>query len=180
VAEPLGALFGRAAVIDVATLLDVQQWLMHEAELLDGRDFRGWLALLAPEIRYRMPVPVTTERRSADHVPLGAIDHFDEDLYSLEKRVSRLEGSHAWTEDPPSRTRRFVTNVRVRAEGEDEVEARSYLLLYRSRGDVRPADLLSAERTDLLRRTAGGWSLLARHVTIDDAVLRTQNLALFL
>ena len=61
--------------------------------------------------------------------------------------------SHAWTEDPPSRTRRFVTNVRVTAPVmDDEVVARSYLLIYRSRGDVRPADLLSAERTDRLRR----------------------------
>ena len=37
--------------------------------------------------------------------------HFDEDRYSLEKRVERLDGDHAWTEDPPSRTRHFVTNV---------------------------------------------------------------------
>jgi phthalate 3,4-dioxygenase beta subunit len=167
-------------VSDIATFVDVQQWLTREAELLDRREFRGWLALLAPEIRYRMPVPVTTERRSAGHVPLGAMDHFDEDLYSLEKRVSRLEGSHAWTEDPPSRTRRFVTNVRVTDQGDDEVEACSYLLLYRSRGDVRPADIVSAERTDRLRRTGNGWTLVARHVTVDDAVLRMQNLAVFL
>jgi len=167
-------------VSDLTTFVEVQQWLTREAELLDRRDFRGWLALLAPEIRYRMPVPVTTERRSAGHVPLGAMDHFDEDFYSLEKRVSRLEGSHAWTEDPPSRTRRFVTNVRVTDQGDDEVEAGSYLLLYRSRGDVRPADLVSAERTDRLRRTGEGWSLLARNITVDDAVLRMQNLAVFL
>ncbi len=165
---------------DVAIYVEMQQWFTREAELLDNRDLRGWLSLLDPEIRYRMPVPVTAERRSDGHVNLGAIDHFDEDFYSLEKRVSRLEGNHAWTEDPPSRTRRFVTNVRVRTLGADEVEAHSYLLLYRSRGDVRPADLLSAERTDHLRRRDGEWSLLARHVTLDDAVLRMQNLAVFL
>jgi 3-phenylpropionate/cinnamic acid dioxygenase small subunit len=166
--------------LDVTTFVEIQQWLTHEAELLDRRDLRAWLALLDPEIHYRMPVPVTTERRSADHVPLGAMDHFDEDLYSLEKRVSRLEGNHAWTEDPPSRTRRFVTNVRVNAIDANEVEALSYLLLYRSRGDVRPADLLSAERADRLRRRGDGWSLVSRHVTVDDAVLRMQNLAVFL
>jgi phthalate 3,4-dioxygenase subunit beta len=166
--------------VDVMVFFEVQQWLTREAELLDTRDLRGWLALLDPEIRYRMPVPVTTERRSADQVPLGAMDHFDEDLYSLEKRVSRLEGTHAWTEDPPSRTRRFVTNVRATVLGPDEVEARSYLLLYRSRGDVRAADLLSAERTDRLRRRGAGFSLLVRDIAIDDAVLRMQNLAVFL
>lgn len=166
--------------MDVNTYVEVMQWLTHEADLLDHRDLRGWLALLDKDISYRMPVHVTTERRSIEQAPLGAMDHFDEDFYSLEKRVSRLEGNHAWTEDPPSRTRRFVTNVRVAAVGASEVEARSYLLLYRSRGDVRAADLVSAERTDRLRRHADGWSLLSRHVAIDDAVLRMQNLAIFL
>jgi 3-phenylpropionate/cinnamic acid dioxygenase small subunit len=170
----------RPVTVDVATYVDVVQWLTWEAELLDARELRTWLSLLDPEIRYRMPVRVTTDRAAANEEARGAMDHFDEDRYSLTKRVERLEGDHAWAEDPPSRTRRFVTNVRVRPMGDDEVEARSYLLLYRSRGDVRPADILSAERTDRLRRRPDGWALVARHITVDDAVLRTQNLALFL
>ena len=165
---------------DTATFVAVLRWLTHEADLLDAGDLQGWLALLDPAIRYRMPVPVTTDRRSRGHVPLGAMDHFDEDLYSLCKRVERLEGDHAWTEDPPSRTRRFVTNVRVRVLGADCVEARSYLLLYRSRGDVRAAELLSAERVDELSRADDGWRLRSRLITVDDAVLRMQNLAVFL
>ena len=107
-----------------------------------------------------MPVTVTTMRRT-DHVPLGAMAHFDEDRYSLEKRVERLEGDHAWTEDPPSRARRFVTNVRVAPiDGSDDVEARSYLLLYRSRGDDRPADLVVGRAHGPPapgRRVAGCW-----------------------
>ena len=39
--------------------------------------------------------------------------HFDEDRYALDKRVERLLTEHAWTEDPPSRTRHLVTNVRT-------------------------------------------------------------------
>ena len=62
---------------------------------------------------------------------------------------------------------------------DDEVVARSYLLMYRSRGDDRAAELLSAERTDRLRRVPGGWALVQREVTVDDSVLRMQNLALF-
>src|SRR2546423_814178 len=78
-------------------------------------------------------------------------------------------------------SRRFVTNVRVAPiHGSDHVEARSYLLLYRSRGDDRPADLVSVERTDRLRPAPGGWVLVARDLVVDEAVLRTQNLALFL
>jgi len=170
----------RPPAVDVQTHHDVTTWLYWEAELLDQRRFREWLSLLADDVHYRMPVTVTTMRRT-DHVPLGAMAHFDEDRYSLEKRVERLEGDHAWTEDPPSRARRFVTNVRVAPiAGTDDVDARSYVLLYRSRGDERPADVVSVERTDRLRPGPTGWLLVARDLVVDEAVLRTQNLALFL
>jgi 3-phenylpropionate/cinnamic acid dioxygenase small subunit len=180
VSESIAVRAVRPASVDMSTHHDVSTWLFWEAELLDQRRFREWLSLLADDIRYRMPVTVTTMRRT-NHVPLGEMAHFDEDRYSLEKRVERLEGDHAWTEDPPSRARRFVTNVRVAPlDGADDLEARSYLLLYRSRGDDRPADLVSVERTDLLRPAAGGWLLASRDLVVDEAVLRTQNLALFL
>ena len=170
----------RPAGVDLLTHHDVTTWLVWEAELLDQRRFREWLSLLADDVRYRMPVTVTTARGN-DSVPLGGMAHFDEDRYSLEKRVERLDGDHAWTEDPPSRARRFISNVRVAAVADShELEARSYLLLYRSRGDDRSADMLSAERTDRLRPVPGGWSLAMRDIAIDEAVLRTQNLALFL
>ena len=166
---------------DLQLHYDVSNWLVGEAELLDQRRFREWLALLTDDVRYRMPVTVTTARNS--HRAAGAgMDHFDEDRYSLEKRIERLEGDHAWTEDPPSRTRRFVTNIRVTPDDKaGRVEARSYLLLYRSRGDDRPADIVSAERTDQLRRAATkGWQLARRDITVDESVLRMQNLAVFL
>lgn len=165
--------------VDRETHDDVEAWLLWEAEILDARRFQDWLTLLADDVRYRMPVAVTLAR-SAAAVPGRAMDHFEEDRYALEKRVERLDGDHAWTEDPPSRARRFVSNIRVTpGEVGGEVIARSYLLLYRSRGDDRPAELLSAERTDRLRQVDGGWLLVQRDVRVDDSVLRAQNLALF-
>jgi 3-phenylpropionate/cinnamic acid dioxygenase small subunit len=166
--------------VDLGTLHDVQAWLYDEAELLDARRWREWLALLADDVRYRMPVTVTVDRRSAGTTVGGAMVHLDEDRYSLEKRVERLEGGHAWTEDPPSRTRRFVTNVRAHVAGSGELDVDSYVLLYRSRADDRPAEVLSAARRDLLRAAGRGWLLARREITVDDAVLRMQNLALFL
>lgn len=175
----VGPSMARPIRVDGDTHHDVEAWLLWEAELLDARRFHEWLTLLADDVRYRMPVSVTLAR-AATSVPGRAMDHFEEDRYALEKRVERLDGDHAWTEDPPSRARRFVSNIRV-APGEvsGEVIARSYLLLYRSRGDDRPAELLSAERTDRLRQVEGGWLLVQREVTVDDSVLRAQNLALF-
>lgn len=157
--------------------LAAHQFLVEEAALLDAADYAGWLDLLCEDIRYLMPVRVTTARGAGS---LAAMGHFDEDMYALRKRVQRLATDHAWTEDPPSRTRHFVTNVRTfRPEGED-LRVESALLLFRSRGDTREADLISAGRTDALRVTAAGLRLARREITVDESVLRTQNLAVFL
>jgi phthalate 3,4-dioxygenase subunit beta len=158
------------------------QFLVEEAALLDTADYSGWLDLLCEDIRYLMPVRVTTAR-GAGFDSLADMGHFDEDMYALRKRVQRLATDHAWTEDPPSRTRHFVTNVRTfRNEARPPAEflVESAVLLFRSRGDTREADLVSAGRADLLRETGAGLRLARREITVDEAVLRTQNLAVFL
>jgi 3-phenylpropionate/cinnamic acid dioxygenase small subunit len=160
------------------------QFLVEEAALLDAADYAGWLGLLCDDIRYLMPVRVTTAR-GAGFDTLADMGHFDEDRYALCKRVQRLATDHAWTEDPPSRTRHFVTNVRTFPgitipNGGVEFRVESAVLLFRSRGDTREADLVSAGRTDVLRETAAGLRLARREILVDEAVLRTQNLAVFL
>ena len=161
--------------------LAAHQFLVEEASLLDAADYTGWLGLLCEDIRYVMPVRVTTAR-GADFDSLADMAHFDEDMYALRKRVQRLATDHAWTEDPPSRTRHFVTNVRTFSGegGAGDLRVESALLLFRSRGDTREASLISAGRTDLLRATADGLRLARREITVDESVLRTQNLAVFL
>jgi phthalate 3,4-dioxygenase subunit beta len=159
--------------------LAAHQFLVEEAALLDAADYAGWLELLCEDIRYVMPVRVTTAR-GAGFDSLADMGHFDEDMYALRKRVQRLATDHAWTEDPPSRTRHFVTNVRTFRAAASELQVQSALLLFRSRGDTREADLLSAGRTDLLRATPDGLRLARREITVDESVLRTQNLAVFL
>jgi 3-phenylpropionate/cinnamic acid dioxygenase small subunit len=155
------------------------QFLIREAELLDERRWEEWLELLTDDIRYRMPVRVTKEHTLEKSV-LQNMDHFDENRYSLEKRVERLGTEYAWAEDPPSRTRHFVSNVRVYERAEEELLAKSYVLLFRSRGDTLGPDLLSAERIDVLRRVDGELKLANREILVDESVLRTQNLAIFL
>ncbi|MPY93125.1 MAG: 3-phenylpropionate/cinnamic acid dioxygenase subunit beta [Acidimicrobiia bacterium] len=172
---------GLAEPADAVAHTEATRFLTVEARLLDLGRYRDWLGLLHHDVRYRVPVRVTAMRGQQGDL-LGGMDHFDEDHYSLAKRVERLVGQHAWTEDPPSRTRRFVTNTWVSAStgGDGAWDVVSYLLLFRSRLDVRAPDLLSAERADVLVRTPDGLRLKSRLVTVDEAVLRTQNLAVFL
>lgn len=165
--------------IDRETLDRVSAFLFLEAELLDDQRIRDWLELLDPEIEYRMPVRTTQERTAG----LGFSEeswHMNEDFDSLETRVVRLDTDFAWAEDPPSRTRRFVTNVRPTPGGAEDLTAvRSNLLLYRARYDDPSHQLLSAERHDLLRQTDGGLKLLRRLVLLDHTTLGTSNLGIF-
>lgn len=161
--------------------LAAHRFLVEEAAILDAADWARWLDLLTDDVRYVMPVRVTSMR---DRTSDGRSDmaHFDEDRYAVEKRVHRLLTDHAWTEDPPSRTRHLVTNVRTFAGpvGTADVRVESSLLLFRSRGDDREAEYVCALRRDVLRSDADGLRLASRHITVEESVLRTQNLAIFL
>lgn len=160
--------------------VDCLDFLYLEAELLDARRFREWLDLVSQDVDYR--VPVRTSREAADHsVAFSAhAFHMIETWQSLEVRVKRFETGFAWSEIPPSRTRRFVSNMRVhRADLHDELNVRSNLLMYRARGDM-PPELLCGERHDVLREEEGQWRLLRRMVLLDHTSLPAQNLGVFL
>jgi 3-phenylpropionate/cinnamic acid dioxygenase small subunit len=106
--------------------------------------------------------------------------HFDDDYNSILMRTGRLQKS-AWAEDPPSRCRRFVTNVRI-AERETvgEYEVVSYLFLERSRGDNPENEHMTAERRDIWRNVDGAYKLATREIIVDQSVLGMANFAVFL
>ncbi len=95
-------------------------------------------------------------------------------------RTGRLSNS-AWAEDPPSRTRRFVTNVRI-AERDvaGEYEVVSYLYLERSRGENWVNESVTAERRDVWRLVNGIYKLTTREIICDQATLSMANFAIFL
>lgn len=156
------------------------QWLVDEAWLLDAQGYDEWLELLTDDIHYLMPVRVTTALGAGFDTAPG-MAHFDENKYSLSRRVARFRTEHAWTEDPPSRLRHHLGNVRTFAtEDPDHLVVDSATLLFRSRGDSHEGAFVSAAREDLLRRTTDGWKLARRTIMVDDSVIRMQNLAIFL
>jgi 3-phenylpropionate/cinnamic acid dioxygenase small subunit len=163
--------------------LQAHQFLVDEAYLLDAQRYEEWLDTLTDDIRYVMPVRVTTARGAGFDTWPGrgpGMAHFDEDKHSLTLRVARFATEHAWTEDPPSRLRHFITNVRTfECEG-GHLIVESAELLFRSRGDVNESALVSCGREDLLRRCDDQWKLARRTITADESVLRMQNLAVFL
>lgn len=156
------------------------QFLVEEAHLLDTHEYEQWFALLTDDVAYSMPVRVTVAK-AVEESSVQTMHHFFENHYSLRMRVDRFLTRHAWAEDPQSRVRHLVTNVRTFSSDQPAMlVVESALLLIRSRGDRNEPDLLSAGRTDHLRKTENGLRLASRLIQADEAVLRTQNLALFL
>jgi PAH dioxygenase small subunit len=165
--------------VDLETWLEVHHLLVAEAELLDDRRFEAWLELLTEDVEYTAPVRVTRKNPGPDVVEENLL--FDENRASLTLRVKRLATDVAWAEDPPSLTRRFITNIRVApGPGFEELAVKSNLLLFRSRGDVGRHDLICGQREDLLRRVDGTLRIARRRSVLDQASLGTKNLAVFL
>ena len=145
--------------------------------MLDGFREREWLEVMVhPAITYRVPLRQTVQRiRGAGFIPDAY--HLNETYGSLDMRISRLATAYAYGEDPPARTRHFVSNIRVDAEVESRVEARSNIMLCRSRGDAATLGIMTGERHDILVRGEDGFRLLSRIVLLDFSVLETPNLA---
>ena len=84
-------------------------------------------------------------------------------------------------EDPPSRTRRMVTNILVsRTHQDTEFEVVSYLQLLRNRSDEPEFAHLSCERRDRIRFEGDMTKICCREIIMDQAVLGMSNLAVFL
>jgi 3-phenylpropionate/cinnamic acid dioxygenase small subunit len=172
-----------AQPVSVELHYDIEQFLYHEARLLDDRRFEEWYELLADDLHYVMPTRYNRLRREAQHefATADETQHFDEDKHSIAQRIRRLRSGTAWAEDPPSRTRHFVSNVVVRHGARpDEFETDCYYLLYRSRLE-REVEIFAGMRHDLLRRSSGAarWQVARRRIILDQTVVLARNLSFF-
>lgn len=160
--------------------VEAADFLAREAELLDDLQERAWLeTMVSRDVVYQLPLRETVERARGRGFVEGTY-HLNENFGSLSSKVARNETKYAWAEDPPSRVRHFVSNVRVRRHADaDMLLVRSNVLIYRTRQDHTVPQILSGERHDVLRREDGRLRLLERVVYLDLTVIGTHNLSLF-
>ena len=168
---------------DVEAMLrqyEVEQFYYEEAAILDARRFADWLALLTPDVHYWMPIRRTVMNADIENefTRPGAMAFFDDDKTMLEARVKKLGTGSSWSEDPPSRTRHHVTNVRILAVEGDELEVESNFHLYRTRLES-DEDFWMGRRLDRLRRVADALRLARRHIFLDHTVLQSRNMSNF-
>ena len=132
------------------------------------------------DLVYTAPLRLTRNGPNKDRDVVRTMKHFDENYASILMRTGRLSKS-AWAEDPPSRTRRFVTNVRIaQCDTAGEYEVVSYLYVERSRFDNPDNESITAERRDVWRRVDGAYKLAVREIIVDQSTLGMSNFAIFL
>ncbi|ELZ80982.1 small terminal subunit of phenylpropionate dioxygenase [Haloferax elongans ATCC BAA-1513] len=158
---------------------ECEEFLYHAAELLDDRKLTEWHDLVTEDIDYRVPIRTTRERSNTTEFSDTSF-HMKEDWGTLEVRTERMQSDFAWSEDPPSRTRRHVSNVRIVDDDGEEVTLKNNLLIFRQQGDETDPDILSMERHDTLRRTDEGFKIAERRVLLDHTIIPTNTLSIIL
>lgn len=162
------------------TQFEVEQFYYDEAALLDGRKYWEWLDLFAADVHYWMPIRRTlaSNQLHEEFTKIGTSALFDDDKHMLEIRIRKLDTGYSWAEDPPSRTRHLITNIRILSEDADTLEVESNFHHYRTRLNSEEDSWLGLRR-DLLRRCEGSFRIANRKIFLEQTVLLSRNLSGF-
>jgi 3-phenylpropionate/cinnamic acid dioxygenase small subunit len=170
-----------------ALRMEIEDFLYREADLLDQRKFGEWLGLIADDVVYFMPMRRNVmfgQQAELENSRQGeGISWFDEDRWTLGKRVEQILTGVHFAEEPLSRVCRLVTNVQLLdakpvLENASEVVVRSRFLIYQNRVEHENYTFVG-KRTDLLRRQKDDWSIARREIILDQNVLLAKNLSIF-
>ncbi|WP_158888002.1 3-phenylpropionate/cinnamic acid dioxygenase subunit beta [Amycolatopsis anabasis] len=165
-----------------AVLHEVEQFLYFEAQLLDEARYNDWFDLIADDVHYFMPVRRNRLHRDllAETSGLDEFNHYDDNKMTLALRVKRLQQPTAWSDNPPARTARSITNITAEpTDADGEYRVRSVFHLYRNRL-ADDADSYSGRRTDTLRAHPDlGFQIVNRTIHLAESVVQANNLGLF-
>ena len=165
---------------------EIEEFLYHEADLLDGRKFREWLDLLAEDLVYFMPIRRNVkfgEHEERENTRQGeGISWFDEDKWTVTKRVEQILTGVHYAEEPLSRVTHMVSNVRlldVKPSVGDpaEVTVGCRFLVFQSRVEYEQYTFIG-RRTDVLRRHGESWLIARRELILEQNVLLAKSLSI--
>lgn len=155
-----------------------EQFYYAEAALLDARRYADWLELIADDVHYWMPIRRTVTQRNIDRefTKQGDAAFFDDSKGILAARVKKLSAGSAWSEDPPSRSRHFVTNVTITGTENGDLAVQSCFCLYRTRLNSE-VDHWTGRREDLLRPHGESFLLSRRYLYLDQTLIQATNMS---
>ena len=138
----------------------IEQFLIHEARLLDGRRFRDWMELFADDGTYWVPAVPGQES------PFDQASLFYDDRDLMRTRVERLEHPRIHVQTPPSRTAHLVGNVLVEevdeAKGEYVVGSTVIMVEYRDEAQR----VFAGRQRHRLRRDSASFRIVQKRVDL--------------
>jgi 3-phenylpropionate/cinnamic acid dioxygenase small subunit len=137
---------------------EAEDILYAEARLLDDRRYDEWLGLLTADAVYWMPA-------NGDGIdPNREVALVYDDFAKLSDRIDRLASGVAHAQSPPSKTKRLVSNVEVRASEENSAAVISTFILYELR---RGKERVFAGRYEhRMRCEDGHWKIATKKAVL--------------
>lgn len=147
-----------------ATLSEaVEQFLYHEARLLDRCRWREWQALFTADCLYWIPASIE------DYDPALHISIVYDDAALLGDRIGRLESGEAHAQEPASRTLHQISNVSF--DGNDEaltVLSNQVIFEFKPNAQRRmdPVNVFPAACEHELVGRPGEWKIRRKKLTL--------------
>jgi p-cumate 2,3-dioxygenase subunit beta len=145
----------------VVTRAEVEDFLYHEAALLDDWKLAEWEALLAADAAYYVP---PNDQLESDH--RSTLFLIADDRERIRQRIIRISDPNCHAEYPRSRTRRMISNVRILGVEGDLVSVTANFVCYRYRRYERIREYVGVYRY-VLRRVGDSFRIKERRVLID-------------
>ena len=150
--------------------MNVDQFLYHEARLLDTGQLEAWLELFTEDATYWVPL----EHGQKDPYETSSLIHDDRTLLGLRVQQARHPRAHA--RQPLARTVHQVGNVMVLSESDSEVKVSSTLSLVEFRNEKqRHYGALVEHR---LRRAGGSYRIAHKRVDLVNSEAELDGIAI--
>ena len=166
---------------------EIEEFYYDEAECIDSRRFTEWLDMLHDDLRYFMPMRHNVKfghhaARENTREDAG-ISWFNEDKWTVTKRVEQILTGVHYAEEPLSRTTHIITNVQVTealpdAASAQEIRTACRFHTYLNRVEYETYHFVG-KRYDTLLRVGGAWKVRHREIILDQSVLQAKNLSTF-
>jgi p-cumate 2,3-dioxygenase beta subunit len=145
----------------VVTRQEVEDFLYHEAALLDDWKLDEWQKLLTDDAAYYVP---PNDQLESDH--RSTLFLIADDRERIRQRIIRINDPNCHAEYPKSRTRRMISNVRILTVEGDLITVSANFVCYRFRRYERIREYVGQYRY-VLRRSGDTFRIKERRVLID-------------
>ncbi len=137
-----------------------EDFIIHEAGLLDARRFRDWMGLFAEDGTYW--VPAVPDQKS----PFDQASLFYDDRDLMKTRIDRLEHPRIHVQTPPSRTAHLTGNVVIEDSdaAKSEYVIGSTVIMVEYRDDAQR--VFAGRQHHRLRRNGDSFRIVQKRVDL--------------